>query len=178
MVVYSIPHPYIFVQPVRHEKRGIAILLIAFLMLHCPVTVVQRYRDGVCGLLFHLFFIICHPYIPLRLLYTKPDLLVQLSLSEYSPSLGESLFRTRAPNSASSFYTSLLNSVVRGLQKPHISILLRTGSSVKSQGQVQVSLPVSFLNSQHCFIDCTSEPFLQLCRSLPPIFQTYANPRS
>ena len=98
MVVYSIPHPYIFVQPVRHEKRGIAILLIALFMLHCPVTVVQRYRDGVCGLLFHLFFIICHPYTTLRLLYTKPDLLVQLSLSEYSPSLGESLFRTRAPN--------------------------------------------------------------------------------
>ena len=34
---------------VRHEKRGIAIyiLLIAFLLPHCPVTVVQRYRDGV-----------------------------------------------------------------------------------------------------------------------------------
>ena len=48
---------------VRQEKRGIAIyiLLIAFLMPHCPVTVVQRYRDGVCSLLFHLFFIICHP---------------------------------------------------------------------------------------------------------------------
>ena len=44
---------------VRHEKRGIAILLIAFLMPHCPVIVVQRYRDGVCSL---LFFIICHPY--------------------------------------------------------------------------------------------------------------------
>ena len=54
---------------VRHEKRGIAIiiLLIAFLMPHCPVTVVQRYRDGVCSLLFHSFFIICHPYIPLHL---------------------------------------------------------------------------------------------------------------
>ena len=27
------------------------------------VTVVQRYRrDGVCSLLFHLFFLICHPY--------------------------------------------------------------------------------------------------------------------
>ena len=54
---------------VRHEKRGIAIyiLLISFLMPHCPVTVVQRYRDGVCSLLFHLFFIICHPYIPLHL---------------------------------------------------------------------------------------------------------------
>ena len=36
-------------------------------MPHCPVTVVQRYRDGVCSLLFHLFFIICHPYIPLDL---------------------------------------------------------------------------------------------------------------
>ena len=54
---------------VRQEKRGIAIyiLLIAFLMPHCPVTVVQRYRDGVCSPLFHLFFIICHPYIPLHL---------------------------------------------------------------------------------------------------------------
>ena len=41
--------------------------LIAFLMPHCPVTVVQRYRDGVCSLLFHLFFIIFHPYIPLHL---------------------------------------------------------------------------------------------------------------
>ena len=36
-------------------------------MPHCPVTVVQRYRDVVCSLLFHLFFIICHPYIPLHL---------------------------------------------------------------------------------------------------------------
>ena len=36
-------------------------------MPHCPVTVVQRYRDGICSLLFHLFFIICHPYIPLHL---------------------------------------------------------------------------------------------------------------
>ena len=53
---------------VRQEKSGISyILLIAFLMPHCPVTVVQRYRDGVCSLLFHLFFIICHPYIPLHL---------------------------------------------------------------------------------------------------------------
>ena len=43
------------------------ILLIAFLMPHCPVTVVQRYRDGVCSLLFHLFFIFCHRYIPLHL---------------------------------------------------------------------------------------------------------------
>ena len=46
------------------EERHSYILLIAFLMRHCPVTVVQRYRDGVCSLLFHLFFIICHPYIP------------------------------------------------------------------------------------------------------------------
>ena len=39
---------------VRHEKRGIAIiiLLIAFLMPHCPVTVVQRYRDGVLPSLY------------------------------------------------------------------------------------------------------------------------------
>ena len=80
---------------VRHEKRGIAIHIYKYkksfllnegeyrdearetlsgvysyaslLMPHCPVTVVQRYRDGVCSLLFHLFFIICHPYIPLHL---------------------------------------------------------------------------------------------------------------
>ena len=39
----------------------------AFLLMpHCPVTVVQRYRDGVCSLFFHSFFIICHPYIPLH----------------------------------------------------------------------------------------------------------------
>ena len=140
MVVYSIPHPYIFVQPVRHEKRGMAILLIAFLMPHCPVTVVQRYRDGgmrpLVPLVFHNLPSLYHPSFTLykiRLASTK------LCLSEYSPSLDESLFRTRAPNSASSFYTSLPNSVVRGLQKPHISILLRTGSSVESQGQVQVS---------------------------------------
>ena len=64
---WNIPHPYIFVQLlVRHEKRGIAILLIAFLMPHCPVTVVQRYRDGVCSLLFHLFFIIA---IPMSLIF-------------------------------------------------------------------------------------------------------------
>ena len=49
------------------EERHSYILLIAFLMPHCPVTVVQRYRDGVCSLLLHLFFIICHPYILLHL---------------------------------------------------------------------------------------------------------------
>ena len=70
---------------VRQEKRGIAIyiLLIAFLLPHCPVTVVQRYRDGVCSLLFHLFFIICHPYIPLHLeemiFYTYRDGTVHIS---------------------------------------------------------------------------------------------------
>ena len=47
---------------VRYEKRG-----IYSYTCHCPVTGVQRYRDGVCSLLFHLFFIICHPYIPLQL---------------------------------------------------------------------------------------------------------------
>ena len=66
-----IPHPYIFVQLLQdseaREERHSYILLIAFLMPHCPVTVVQRYGDGVCSLLFHLFFIICHPYIPLHL---------------------------------------------------------------------------------------------------------------
>ena len=50
--------------------RSIYIDSYASLLLpHCPVTVVQRYRDGVCSLLFHLFFIICHPYIPLHFLY-------------------------------------------------------------------------------------------------------------
>ena len=39
----------------------------SLLMPHCPVTVEQRYRDGVCSILFHSFFIICHPYIPLHL---------------------------------------------------------------------------------------------------------------
>ena len=67
---YPIPS-YIFVQLLQdseaREERHSYILLIAFLMPHCPVTVVQRYRDGVCSLLFHLFFIICHPYIPLHL---------------------------------------------------------------------------------------------------------------
>ena len=54
---------------VRHEKRYISGVAsyASLLMPHCPVTVVQRYRDGVCSLLFHLFFIICHPYIPLHL---------------------------------------------------------------------------------------------------------------
>ena len=33
-------------------------------MPHCPVTGVRRYRDGVCSLLFHLLFIICHFYAP------------------------------------------------------------------------------------------------------------------
>ena len=67
---YPIPI-YIFVQLLQdseaREERHSYILLIASLMPHCPVTVVQRYRDGVCSLLFHLFFIICHPYIPLHL---------------------------------------------------------------------------------------------------------------
>ena len=54
---------------VRHEKRYISGVAsyASLLMPHCPATVVQRYRDGVCSLLFHLFFIICHPYIPLHL---------------------------------------------------------------------------------------------------------------
>ena len=48
---------------VRHEKRYIRSSYASLLMPHCPVTVVH----GVCSLLFHLFFIICHPYIPLHL---------------------------------------------------------------------------------------------------------------
>ena len=41
---------------VRHEKRYLYIRssYASLLMPHCPVTVVQRYRDGVCSLLFHL----------------------------------------------------------------------------------------------------------------------------
>ena len=34
---------------VRHEKRGIAILLIAFLMSHCPVTVVGMGYAASCS---------------------------------------------------------------------------------------------------------------------------------
>ena len=41
-------------------------IAMALLMPHYPVTVVKRYKDGACSLLFHLFFIICHPYIPLN----------------------------------------------------------------------------------------------------------------
>ena len=44
-------------------KEGVA-SYASLLMPHCPVTVVQRYRDGVCSLLFHLCFIICHPISP------------------------------------------------------------------------------------------------------------------
>ena len=53
----------------RHEKRYQEYIdsYASLLLPHCPVTVVQRYRDWVCSLLFHLFFIICHPYIPLHL---------------------------------------------------------------------------------------------------------------
>ena len=50
---------------VRHEKRYIS----GVAMPHCPVTGVQRYRDGVCSLLFHLFFIIWHPYIPEEMIF-------------------------------------------------------------------------------------------------------------
>ena len=50
----------------RNAKEGVA-SYASLLIPHCPVTVVQRYRDGVCSLLFHLFFIICHPHIPLLL---------------------------------------------------------------------------------------------------------------
>ena len=47
----------------RNAIRSIIAIYASLLLPHCPVTVVQRYRDGVCSLLFHLFFIICHPYI-------------------------------------------------------------------------------------------------------------------
>ena len=51
----------------RRETLSRVYSYASLLMPHCPVTVVQRYRDGICSLLFHLFFIICHPYIPLHL---------------------------------------------------------------------------------------------------------------
>ena len=57
--MHSYPIPlslYNCYRAVRHEKRCIAtpsLLLIAFLMHHCPVAI---HRDGVCSLLFHLFF--------------------------------------------------------------------------------------------------------------------------
>ena len=40
---------------VRHEKRYQEYIdsYASLLMPHCPVTVVQRYRDGVCSLVFH-----------------------------------------------------------------------------------------------------------------------------
>ena len=47
---------------------------------HCPVTVVQRYRDGVCSLLFHSFFIICHSYIPLHLYIYRPYVVVSMRM--------------------------------------------------------------------------------------------------
>ena len=64
---------------VRQEKRYQE-YIDSYASLLLP-TVVQRYRDGVCSLLFHLFFIICHPYIPLHLeemifLYLYPFLTV------------------------------------------------------------------------------------------------------
>ena len=51
---------------VRQEKRYQEYIdsYASLLMPHCPVTVVQRYRDGVCSLLFHLFFIILPPLYP------------------------------------------------------------------------------------------------------------------
>ena len=51
----------------RNAIRRILYSYASLLMPHCPVTVVKRYRDGVCSLLFHLFFIICNPHISLHL---------------------------------------------------------------------------------------------------------------
>ena len=58
----------------HYEKQGkqeaaYSIPISLFLMPHCLVKVLQRYRDGVCSLLFPLFFIMCHPYIPLHILH-------------------------------------------------------------------------------------------------------------
>ena len=72
---------------VRHEKRYQEYSYASLLMPHCPVTVVQRYRDGVCSHLFHLFFITCHPYIPLHLLvlpiFGCADAGIELGLHRY-----------------------------------------------------------------------------------------------
>ena len=38
----------------------------SIILPHCLVTVLQRYRDGVCSLLFPLFFIICQLPSPLH----------------------------------------------------------------------------------------------------------------
>ena len=64
------PIPIYCYRTVRHEKRGIAtpsLLLIAFLMPHCPVTVVQRYRDGGMQPLVPLVFHNLPPLYPLHL---------------------------------------------------------------------------------------------------------------
>ena len=61
----------------RNAIRSILYSYASLLMPHCPVTVVQRYRDGVCSLLFYLFFIICHPYIPLHLEIILPCFITQ-----------------------------------------------------------------------------------------------------
>ena len=47
------------------QKAAYPIPISLPLMPHCPVTVLQRYRDGVCNLLVPLFFIMSHPSIPL-----------------------------------------------------------------------------------------------------------------
>ena len=64
------PIPISLYRTVRHEKRYQEYSYASLLMPHCPVTVVQKYRDGVCSLLFHLFFIICHPSFITRV-YTR-----------------------------------------------------------------------------------------------------------
>ena len=57
----------------RETRAAYPIPIYSFLMPHCPVTVVQRYRDGVCSLLFPSLFhsIVFHKlpslYLPLVL---------------------------------------------------------------------------------------------------------------
>ena len=49
---------------VRHPLEDVKEGCAAFILRHCPVTVVAaRYRDGVHSFLFPLFFVICHPYL-------------------------------------------------------------------------------------------------------------------
>ena len=45
---------------VRHEKRYQEYIYsyASLLLPHCPVTVVQRYRDGVCSLLIFLILVL------------------------------------------------------------------------------------------------------------------------
>ena len=96
---------------VRHEKRYQEYGYASLLMPHCPVTVVQRYRDGVCSLLFHLFFIIYHPYIPLHLefilvlpIFGCADAGIELGLHRYDATLLICYTRVHKPRIVHTIY--------------------------------------------------------------------------